>query len=166
VQWPGRLEKLQDRPAVYLDGAHNPAGARELAAFWQEHLNGRRIHLVYGALRDKAVDEVAGILFPRAATVILTEPPTTRAISAQLIAQMTDHLAPRVEVAADPEEALDRALALAAPQDAVFVAGSLYLVGALRRCWFLRARRDVIPRNGLGDEESRSKDLPRLQRAP
>ncbi len=140
VQWPGRLEKLQDRPAVYLDGAHNPAGARELAAFWQEHLNGRRIHLVYGALRDKAVDEVAGILFPRAATVILTEPPTTRAISAQLIAQMTDHLAPRVEVAADPEEALDRALALAAPQDAVFVAGSLYLVGALRRYWFLRAQ--------------------------
>jgi len=164
VQWPGRLEKLQERPAVYLDGAHNPAGARELAAFWQEHLEGRRIHLVYGALRDKAVDEVAGILFPRAATVILTEPPTKRAISAQLIARMTDHLAPRVEVAADPEEALDRALALAAPQDAVFVAGSLYLVGALRRYWFLRARRDVIPRSGLGDEESRSKDLPRLQR--
>ncbi len=112
------------------------------------------------------MDEVAGILFPRAATVILTEPPTTRAISAQLIAQMTDHLAPRVEIAADPEEALNRALALAAPQDAVFVAGSLYLVGALRRYWFLRARRDVIPRSGLGDEESRSKDLPRLQRTP
>src|SRR3989442_14484358 len=140
VQWPGRLEKLQDRPAVYLDGAHNPAGARELAAFWREHLNGRRIHLVYGALRDKAVDEVAGILFPRAAAVILTEPPTTRAISAQLIAQMTDHLAPRVEVAADPEESLDRSLAPAAPQDAAFPAGSLYLVGALRRYWFQHAQ--------------------------
>jgi dihydrofolate synthase/folylpolyglutamate synthase len=139
VQWPGRLEKLQERPAVYLDGAHNPAGARELAAFWRENLEGRRIHLVYGALRDKAVDEVAGILFPRATTVILTEPPTTRAISAQLVAEMTDHLAPRVEVAAEPEDALDRALELASPQDAVFVAGSLYLVGALRRYWFMRA---------------------------
>ena len=139
VHWPGRLEKLQDRPAVYLDGAHNPAGARELAAFWQEHFEGRRIHLVYGALRDKAVDEVAGILFPRAATVILTEPPTTRAISAQLIAEMTDHLALKVEVIAEPEEALERALALAAPYDVVFVAGSLYLVGAVRRHWFMRA---------------------------
>jgi folylpolyglutamate synthase/dihydropteroate synthase len=42
-------------------------------------------------------------------------------------------------VAAEPEDALDRALELASPQDAVFVAGSLYLVGALRRYWFTRA---------------------------
>ena len=69
VRWPGRLERLQQNPAVYLDGTHNPAGARELAAFWEEHFAGRRIHLIYGAMRDKAVDEVAGLLFPRAANV-------------------------------------------------------------------------------------------------
>ena len=64
VRWPGRLERLQERPAVYLDGTHNPAGARELLAFWREHFAGRRIHLIYGAMRDKAVDEVAGCFFP------------------------------------------------------------------------------------------------------
>ena len=64
VRWPGRLERLQARPDVYLDGTHNPAGARELLAFWHEHLAGRRIHLIYGAMRDKAIDEVAGLLFP------------------------------------------------------------------------------------------------------
>ena len=67
VRWPGRLEKISDRPAVYLDGAHNPAAARELRNFWDENLADRRIILVYGAMRDKAVDEIAGLLFPRAA---------------------------------------------------------------------------------------------------
>ncbi len=139
VHWPGRLERLQEHPAVYLDGAHNPAGARELAAYWDEHFFGRRIHLVYGALRDKAVDEVAGILFSRASTVVITQPPTPRAISAGLVAGMTDHFGARVEIRNEPEAALERALALAEPDDAIFVAGSLYLVGALRRYWFARA---------------------------
>lgn len=141
VYWPGRLELLQERPTVYLDGAHNPAGARELAAYWDANFAGRRIHLVYGALRDKAVDEVAGILFSRAATVVLTEPPTSRAISARQLAEMTDHFSARVEVISDPEAALEHAMELAAPQDVIFVAGSLYLVGALRHYWF--ARMDV-----------------------
>jgi dihydrofolate synthase/folylpolyglutamate synthase len=138
VYWPGRLELLQAHPAVYLDGAHNPAAARELAAYWDEHFSGRRIHLVYGALRDKAVDEVAGILFSRTSTVVLTEPPTPRAISARQLAEMTDHFGARVQIVIEPEAALERALELAAPHDAVFVAGSLYLVGALRRYWFAR----------------------------
>src|ERR1700674_5825749 len=77
--WPGRLEKLQARPDVYLDGAHNPAAARELATFWEQNFEGRRIFLLYGALRDKAVDEIAGQLFPRAAEVVFTEPRTSRA---------------------------------------------------------------------------------------
>src|SRR6202035_2784921 len=70
--WPGRIEKVQSHPDVYLDGAHNPGAARELAAFWEQHLAGRRIYLLYGALRDKAVDEVAGVLFRYAADAIFT----------------------------------------------------------------------------------------------
>ena len=135
VRWPGRLERLQDRPAVFLDGTHNTAGARELLAFWEEHLPGRRIHLVYGAMRDKAVDEITGLLFPRATTVVLTQPRQSRAISADVLATMTRHLAARSEVVPEPGEALERALEIAAPDDAVFATGSLYLVGDLRRFW-------------------------------
>src|SRR6266481_3253326 len=62
--WPGRLEKLHSGPDVYLDGAHNPAAARELAHFLEQNFGGRKIWLIYAALRDKAVDEVAGLLFP------------------------------------------------------------------------------------------------------
>lgn len=140
TRWPGRLEKLQERPAVYLDGTHNPAGARELLGFLRENFAGRKVHLVYGAVRDKAVDEVAGVLFPYAASVILTAPRTTRAISVETLEEITAHHACAVEVAPAPEAALERALQLAQPDDVVVFTGSLYLVGDLRRYWKQRAR--------------------------
>jgi len=133
--WPGRLEKLYSRPDVYLDGAHNPGAARELAGFWEQRFANRKIFLVYGALRDKAVDEIAGILFPHAAEVIFTEPRTSRAISAASLAEIAAHYASRSVVMADAEQALDYALGKAEADDAVFITGSLYLVGQLRHCW-------------------------------
>jgi dihydrofolate synthase / folylpolyglutamate synthase len=132
AQWPGRLERLGDHPAVYLDGTHNPAGARALVQFWEENFVGRRIILVYGAMRDKAVDEIAGLLFPRADCVILTEPRQPRAVSATLLQEMTSHLSKETIVIRDPVDALAHAISLAAQQDAVFATGSLYLAGDLR----------------------------------
>jgi dihydrofolate synthase/folylpolyglutamate synthase len=136
--WPGRLEKISERPEIYVDGTHNPAGAREIAVFWEQFLPGRNIVLIYGAMRDKAVDEIAGLLFPRASVVILTAPAQPRAISAPLLAEMTAHHAKRAEVVPDPAQALARALELASPEDVIFITGSLYLVGELRREWMSR----------------------------
>jgi dihydrofolate synthase/folylpolyglutamate synthase len=140
TRWPGRLELVQQNPAVFLDGTHNPAGARALLEFWNENFPGRRIHLVYGAMRDKAVDEITGLLFPHAASVTLTEPRQTRAITAAELARIAGHFVSsgRLEVVPDPAEALEHALALAAPGDAVFATGSLYLAGDLRRYWATR----------------------------
>src|ERR1700719_1814423 len=129
--WPGRLEKLQSGPDIYMDGAHNPGAARELAAFWEENFAGRKIFVVYGACRDKALDEIAGVLFPRAAEVVFTEPRTSRAISAAQLSEIAAHHATRSSVMADAEQALDYVLSKAAPQDAILVTGSLYLVGQL-----------------------------------
>jgi dihydrofolate synthase / folylpolyglutamate synthase len=147
VNWPGRLERLATRPDIYLDGAHNPAGARELLKFWKENCAGRGIILVYGAMRDKAVDEISGLLFPHATTVILTEPRQPRAISAPLLAEMTSHDAKETIVVRDPGEALEAALELAAPGDVVFATGSLYLVGELRAYW---AKRTTKQSSGAG----------------
>jgi len=138
--WPGRLEKLQSKPDIYLDGAHNPGAAQQLANFLQQNFAGRRIALVYGALRDKAVDEVAGILFPLAHEVIFTEPRTSRAISASRLAEIASHHASSFSVVSSAEQALDMALAEAAPGDAIFITGSLYLVGQLRHYWKTRAQ--------------------------
>jgi len=138
--WPGRLEKLQSQPDIYLDGAHNPGAAQEIAAFLQQNFAGRKIWLIYGALRDKAVDEVAGLLFPHAAEVIFTEPRTSRAISAQRLAEIAAHHASSFSVVSSAEQALNQALAEAAPRDAIFITGSLYLVGQLRHYWKTHAQ--------------------------
>jgi dihydrofolate synthase / folylpolyglutamate synthase len=135
TRWPGRLERISDRPLIYLDGAHNPAAARELRKFCDENLAGRRILLVYGAMRDKAVDEVAGLLFPMTECVIFTQPRQSRAISAPLLAEMTGALARNVLVVADPAKALERTISMAAPDDVIFATGSLFLVGDLRQYW-------------------------------
>ena len=141
ANWPGRLERLATQPDLYLDGAHNPAGARELLKFWKENYDGRRIFLVYGAMRDKAVDEISGLLFPHATAVVLTEPSQPRAISAALLAEITSHDAKEAVIVRDPGEALEAALQLASFRDVVFVTGSLYLVGELRAYWGKRATR-------------------------
>ena len=138
--WPGRLEKLQSDPAVYLDGAHNPGAARELAHFLEQNFAGRKVWLVYAALRDKAVDEVAGLLFPHAAEVIFTTARISRAVSAPQLAEIAGHHAARFSVIPDAERAFERALAQAAPEDAIFITGSLYLVGELRHYWKQRAQ--------------------------
>jgi dihydrofolate synthase / folylpolyglutamate synthase len=140
AEWPGRLEKIHSRPDVYLDGAHNPGAARELAAFWGQNFVGQKIWLIYGTLRDKAIDEVAGVLFARATEVIFTEPRTTRAISAAQLAEIAGHHAANFSIIADAEEALENALRKAGRDDAIFITGSLYLVGQLRQSWKRRAQ--------------------------
>lgn len=140
AEWPGRLELLQTRPDVYLDGAHNPGAARELAAFLEEHFADRKVHLIYGAMRDKAVDEVTGLLFPHVHEVIFTQPGTPRAVSAAQLAEMAGDHAPQFSIIPNAEEALETALAKAQPEDAIFITGSLYLVGELRHAWNLRRK--------------------------
>ncbi len=138
--WPGRLEKVHSSPDVYLDGAHNPGAARELAHFFEQNFGGSKVWLIYAALRDKAVDEVAGLLFPHAAEVIFTAPRISRAVSATQLAEIAGHHAVRFSVIPDAERAFEHALAEAAPEDAIFITGSLYLVGQLRQYWRQRAQ--------------------------
>jgi dihydrofolate synthase / folylpolyglutamate synthase len=135
AEWPGRLERLQVGPDVFLDGAHNPGAARELARFFEEHFQRRRVYMIFGTMRDKSVDEVTGILCPLASEVIFTQPATPRAVSATQLADLAGHHAARYTVIADAEEALESALAKARPDEAVLVTGSLYLVGQLRHAW-------------------------------
>jgi dihydrofolate synthase/folylpolyglutamate synthase len=129
TRWPGRLERVAERPEIILDGAHNPAGARALAAYIERFYAGRRVWLIYGAMRDKAVAEMSAILFPRADRIIATAPRQPRAVLPETIRELAEHAA--VETAPRLEDALARARA-ASPEDAVFVTGSLFLVGEAR----------------------------------
>ncbi len=130
VRWPGRLELVSQDPDTFLDGAHNPAGAKVLAQYLREFFAGRPIWLVYGAMRDKAVEEVTEELFPLATKLILTVPDMARALRPEALLQMTDRA--DVTVIGSVREAIEETRL--APRDAaIFFTGSLYLVGEARK---------------------------------
>ena len=126
TRWPGRLEHIAGVPEMVLDGAHNPAGARALAAYIDRFYAGRAVWMIYGAMRDKAIPEVSAILFPRARHVLATAPAQARAARPETILELADH--PDLRAAPDLAAALDIVRREAAPADAVFITGSLFLV--------------------------------------
>ena len=141
--WPGRLQWIRSidsggGPDILLDGAHNPAAARRLTEFWDTHLGDRTVHLIYGTLREKAVEEIAALLFPRAASVVLTQPVSPRAAGVKTIAIFTEDLNSNVELIPDPAQALRRVQARARAGDVILVAGSLYLMGDMLRALDMR----------------------------
>ena len=129
TKWPGRLECMSENPEIILDGAHNPAGARALAAYIARFYAGRRVRLIYGAMRDKAIDEIGEILFPQAQQVIVTAPRQARALSPESIRQVAVHH--DLRTAADLGEALAM-VRDATADDAIFITGSLFLVAEAR----------------------------------
>jgi dihydrofolate synthase / folylpolyglutamate synthase len=128
--WPGRLERVADSPEIILDGAHNPAGARALAAYIQRFYSGRRIWMVYGSMRDKAIDEITGTLFPLASQIVVTAPHFGRALRPEAICAVW----PASNMRAT--DTLEQAIALirseSSPSDAIFITGSLFVVGEAR----------------------------------
>ncbi len=130
TRWPGRLEHVRSAPEVILDGAHNPSGARALAAYLRRHYADRRIWLVFGAMRDKAAEEMASVLSPLANRVILTSAGSSRALRPEALRPFFDN--PAVTLTPNSEAALELSLD-APPGDVVVIAGSLILVGEARR---------------------------------
>jgi dihydrofolate synthase/folylpolyglutamate synthase len=130
TRWPGRLERVEGTPPLILDCAHNPAAARALAA----HLAlGPPYVLLFGAMADKDVEAMARLLFPPARAVVLTRAPTDRAATPEEIARRTGLTAREVRIEARPRAALALARRLAPAGGQVVVAGSLYLVGEVKR---------------------------------
>jgi dihydrofolate synthase / folylpolyglutamate synthase len=130
VSWPGRLERISANPDVILDGAHNPAGARALAAYIGRFFGDEPVRIVYGAMRDKAISEVINILFPLAAEVVLTAPDQPRALNPKSVADSADH--PKIRIA----ETIGGALRIVRENPmTTFITGSLFLVGEARAAY-------------------------------
>lgn len=128
TRWPGRLEYVSPNPDILLDGAHNPAGARALARYLDRFAPHRKRWMIYGAMRDKSVEEIAGILFPLADELILTAPVSSRALRPEALAEM----AGRGQIAPTIKDALDLVRGQADTEDLVVITGSLFLVGEAR----------------------------------
>ena len=134
-----RFEIVEKSPYVILDGAHNPAGAKALTETVLTHFSGKRILLCAGILKDKACREMAELLTALRADLILTNVPNPRTMEAGELADIFlsfDLYGKRErETAVIPDwaEAVARAEERKGDYDLVLWAGSLYLMGEVRR---------------------------------
>lgn len=130
---PGRFECFPGQPLVILDGAHNPAEALAVRQTIDSVLPDEPLVLLFAAMADKSVPEMAAHLAPCARHVVVTRNPgSSRASPPDDLARAFSGRGSVVEAVEDPDEALDRCLALAGA-GTVLICGSLYLVGSLRR---------------------------------
>ena len=150
VHWPGRLEYLElsreslPDPAnlppgdggpirLLLDGAHNPDGLAKLATTLRQEYVYDGLILVWGAMLDKDIRGGLAALAPLARTLILTRPDGERSAEPeQLLAYLPADVRHRAVLRRDPRQAVLEAASLASDKDLIVVAGSLYLVGAVR----------------------------------
>jgi dihydrofolate synthase/folylpolyglutamate synthase len=136
TRWPGRFQVLPPRdawPEIVLDVAHNPAGAWALRSALSERYGDRPLIFVFGAMRDKAISEMAEILFPLAERVFATRPENPRSASPEEIELAASRTGAEIRAFAEVNTALDRARAAAGPQGVMVVTGSIYLVGEAMR---------------------------------
>ncbi|HEX4426242.1 MAG TPA: folylpolyglutamate synthase/dihydrofolate synthase family protein [Terriglobales bacterium] len=136
TRWPGRFQVISaraDSPEFVLDVAHNPAGAWALRSTLSTAYEDRKLIFVFGAMRDKAIAEIAEILFPLAERVIVTQADNPRSASSKEIREAAARISIDMEDAPDVPAALQKARILAAPDGVVVVTGSIYIVGEAMR---------------------------------
>jgi dihydrofolate synthase / folylpolyglutamate synthase len=134
ARWPGRFQVIRHSPPVVVDGAHNPAGARALAASLKTYFPGERVTFVIGTSDDKDKAGILDALLPLARRVILVAAAHPRSASAESLAALARRLPSGegvpVETAASPPEALRMAVA-DLQTTTVCIAGSLFLIGEI-----------------------------------
>ncbi|MDR0469665.1 MAG: hypothetical protein LBH09_06790, partial [Peptococcaceae bacterium] len=140
VSWPCRLELVQEKPDVVLDGSHNPDGLRHLAVWLSEHRHlYRQVLLVMGMVQDKDRLSAAKHLNGLVSQVIITKPLSDRAGAWEGLAEGFDKSkTENVEFIEDCHQAVQKAIELAGECDLVLCTGSFFLVGELRKNWIAK----------------------------
>jgi dihydrofolate synthase / folylpolyglutamate synthase len=136
TRWPGRFEVIPAKhgaPEYVFDVAHNPAGAWALRSTLSACYEERPLIFVFGAMRDKAIGEMAEILFPLAERVIATRANNPRSATPEEIEEAAARTSTDIEHTVDVASALARARALGGSGHMVVITGSIYIVGEAMR---------------------------------
>lgn len=134
ARWPGRLELLGKEPYFFRDGAHNPDGARKLAAFLEKHFTNKRILFIMGVLKDKDYDRMLSCLMPFAETVYVFRPNNDRGLDASILADAVRNYGKPVCLCENVQDAVNTAFHDAGPEDVLVACGSLSFMEEMRNC--------------------------------
>ena len=134
---PGRFEVMERNPYVILDGAHNQAGIEGLVKTLKENFQDEKLLVVTGMLQDKDVDHMCQCYKELNADFIATEPNNPRKMPKEELAKVLEEKGLRVVGAGTPKEAKELSNQLVACREnqysGIIFAGSLYLIGEIRR---------------------------------
>lgn len=129
ASWPGRLQVLSERPPVLLDGAHNPDGARMLAAALRELFRHQPVGLVWGMCDDKDASGFAKVLGPSVRRCWTVPIATERSLAPDKLALLARSEGWEATVASVPDALRDAVRWAEQTGGAVCIAGSLFLAG-------------------------------------
>lgn len=132
TEWRARFQVIPasaDFPETVLDVAHNPAGAWALRSALSTFYPDRSLTMIFGVMRDKAVKEIAEILFPLMQRVLATRADNPRAASADEIAELAQHTGTEIIRAQSVQDALEKARVITDKEGVIVVTGSIYIVG-------------------------------------
>ncbi|SEA52415.1 dihydrofolate synthase / folylpolyglutamate synthase [Thalassobacillus cyri] len=131
TEWPGRFERVSERPLVIIDGAHNEEGTKTLMRTVGEHFPDKRKFLLYAALEDKPVKGMLEQLKDNFDQITFTSFNFPRAMEARLLKEVYDEDNTRAEQVW--EEALENIMGKMTYGDVLLVAGSLYFISDVRK---------------------------------
>jgi dihydrofolate synthase / folylpolyglutamate synthase len=143
VMVPGRLERLRSAPTVFIDAAHNPHGARALAAALDSEFGFRRMVAVVGVMADKDASGILAELEPVVAEVVVTRNSSPRAMDADALGAVAREVFDPDRVVVEPhlDDAIETAVRLAETGDesadslaggGVIATGSVVTAGEVR----------------------------------
>lgn len=135
VSWAGRFEILGENPVFVLDGAHNPHGMRATVESLCEHFKDRKITFVVGAMADKDVKGMMGMLLPLADSFIAVKPDNPRAMKAKDLACLLSDLGAESQSCDTVAQGVKTALDRAGNDGIVACLGSLYFSGEIRKAY-------------------------------
>lgn len=150
VTWHGRLEIVKEKPAVILDGAHNPEGMHALSAYFESHYTEKRKILIFGVMKDKAYKKMLEEIVPLMDVLIFTKPDMERALPPEVLEtlmlsnKLDDvrkksrpdtriHNLKTVFYTHNVKDALWRAKSIADDNDLILITGSLYTIGEAKQ---------------------------------
>jgi len=133
IQWPGRLQIVQQHPRIYFDVSHNYSGVETTLDFIRAHYDRASTRLLLGLLADKEYKRIAGLLAAHFKQIVVTEPNSERKLPAVELAEVFRACGKTVECIPDPAAAFNSCRQKMETDETLFVMGSHFLIGELSK---------------------------------